>query len=32
MVDGQYKVIKVGITSVDVAYVDGTGQRTIPLR
>ena len=32
VVDGQYKVVKVGVTSVVLSYVDGTGQRTIPLR
>ena len=32
VVDGQYRVVKVGITSVVLSYVDGTGQRTIPLR
>jgi hypothetical protein len=29
VIDGRYRVIKVGLTSVVVAYVDGTGQRTI---
>jgi len=29
--DGRYKVIKVGVQSVVVAYLDGTGQRTLPL-
>ena len=32
VIDGQYKVVKVGTTSVVLAYVDGTGQRAIPLR
>ena len=32
VVDGQYRVVKVGVTSVVLSYVDGTGQRTIPLR
>jgi hypothetical protein len=31
VVDGRYKVVKVGTTSVVVSYVDGTGQRTLPL-
>jgi hypothetical protein len=31
IVDGQYKIIKVGITSAVLSYVDGQGQRTIPL-
>jgi hypothetical protein len=31
IVDGQYKIVKIGVTSVVVSYVDGTGQRAIPL-
>lgn len=31
VVDGRYRLIKVGLQSVVVSYVDGTGQRTIPL-
>ena len=30
-VDGRYRVVKVGVTSVVVSYVDGSGMRTIPL-
>ncbi len=29
VLDGKYKILKVGETSVIVSYVDGTGQRTI---
>lgn len=28
-VDGRYKVVRVGTNSVVVAYLDGTGQRTL---
>jgi hypothetical protein len=31
ILDGQYKILKIGVTTVIVAYVDGKGQRTIPL-
>lgn len=31
VVDGKYKVVKVGLQSVVLSYVDGTGQRTVPL-
>lgn len=31
VIDGRYRVIKVGQTSVVVAYLDGTGQRTISI-
>jgi len=31
IVDGKYKLLKVGDSSVIVSYVDGTGLRTIPL-
>lgn len=31
IVDGQYKIIRVAVTSVQVSYADGTGMRTIPL-
>ena len=31
IIDGQYRILKVGLTTVVVAYVDGQGQRTIPL-
>jgi hypothetical protein len=31
VVDGRYRVVKVGTTSVVVSYVDGTGLRTLPL-
>lgn len=31
VVDGRYRVVKVGTQSVVVGYLDGTGQRTIPL-
>jgi hypothetical protein len=30
IVDGRYRVVKIGLESVVVSYVDGTGQRTIP--
>jgi hypothetical protein len=29
VVDGRYRIIKIGIQSVTVSYVDGSGQRTI---
>jgi hypothetical protein len=32
IVDGKYKLLKVGKESVIVSYVDGTGQRTIMIR
>ena len=32
VIDGQYKIVRVGVTSVVLTYVDGTGQRTIGLR
>ncbi len=31
IVDGRYRVVKVGVQSVVLSYVDGTGTRTIPL-
>lgn len=31
IVDGRYRLVKVGLQSVVVAYLDGSGQRTIPL-
>jgi len=31
VLDGQYKILKVGLQSVIVSYVDGQGQRTIGL-
>jgi len=31
IVDGQYKIIRVAVTSVQISYADGTGMRTIPL-
>jgi hypothetical protein len=31
VVDGRYKVVKVGTSSVVVSYIDGTGLRTLPL-
>lgn len=31
IVDGRYRVVKVGIQSVVVSYLDGTGIRTLPL-
>ena len=31
VVDGRYRVIKVGVTSAVVAYLDGSGQRTVML-
>jgi hypothetical protein len=31
IVDGQYKIIRVAITSVEISYADGSGKRTIPL-
>ena len=31
VVDGKYKIIKINVQSVVIAYVDGTGQRTIGL-
>jgi hypothetical protein len=29
VVDGRYRIIKIGLQSVVVSYLDGTGQRTI---
>jgi hypothetical protein len=31
VVDGKYRLIKVGLESVEMAYLDGQGQTTIPL-
>lgn len=31
IVDGRYRVVKVGVQSVVLSYVDGTGLRTLPL-
>jgi hypothetical protein len=31
IVDGRYRVVKVGLQSVIVSYLDGSGSRTIPL-
>jgi hypothetical protein len=31
IVDGRYRVVKVGLQSVVVSYVDGSGARTLPL-
>ena len=31
VVDGRFRVIKIGLQSVVVSYVDGSGQRTIPI-
>jgi hypothetical protein len=31
VVDGKYKIIKINVQSVVIAYVDGSGQRTIGL-
>jgi hypothetical protein len=31
IVDGRYRVVKVGVQSVVVSYLDGTGIRTLPL-
>jgi len=31
VIDGRYRLVKVGVQSVVVAYLDGSGQRTIPL-
>jgi hypothetical protein len=31
IVDGRYRVVKVGVQSVILSYVDGSGSRTIPL-
>lgn len=31
IIDGRYRVVKVGLESVVVSYVDGSGSRTIPL-
>lgn len=31
IVDGRYRVVKVGVTSVVVSYLDGSGIRTLPL-
>ena len=31
IVDGRYRIVKIGLQSVVVSYVDGSGSRTIPL-
>jgi hypothetical protein len=31
IVDGRYRVVKVGVQSVVLSYMDGTGQRTIAM-
>jgi hypothetical protein len=30
VVDGRYRLVKVGVTTVVMSYLDGSGQRTIP--
>jgi hypothetical protein len=31
LVEGQYRVIRIGVESVDVSYADGRGRQRIPL-
>jgi hypothetical protein len=31
IIQGRYRILKIGVESVDVAYLDGTGRRTIRL-
>ena len=31
VVDGRYRVVRVGVQSVVVSYLDGSGLRTLPL-
>lgn len=31
VVDGRYRVVKIGVQSVVLSYLDGSGQRTVPL-
>jgi len=31
VIDGKYRLVKIGLESVVVAYLDGKGQRTLPL-
>jgi hypothetical protein len=30
-IEGRYKILKIGEESIDIAYIDGRGRRTIPL-
>ena len=31
IIQGRYRILKIGVESVEVAYLDGTGRRTIRL-
>jgi hypothetical protein len=30
-IQGRYKILKIGTESIEIAYIDGRGRRTIPL-
>jgi hypothetical protein len=32
VIDGRYRIVKIGIESIVMEYVDGKGRQTIPLR
>ena len=32
VIDGRYRIVKIGVESIVMEYVDGTGRQTIPLR
>jgi hypothetical protein len=31
IIDGRYRIVRIGVESVDMTYVDGRGARRIPL-
>jgi hypothetical protein len=31
VIEGRYKILRIGVESLDIAYLDGTGRRTIRL-
>ena len=30
-IEGRYKILRIGVESLDIAYLDGRGRQTIPL-
>jgi hypothetical protein len=32
VIEGRYRIVKIGVESIVMEYVDGTGRQTIPLR
>ena len=31
VIEGQYRIVRIGTDSIDMTYLDGRGRRTIPL-